>query len=61
MAHVYEPKDLSMKTRLFVVKASVIASIGGLLFGYDVGVIAAALDQLQTQVREILALLQCHF
>ena len=50
MLNAFQPPPLSKDTFYFVIKASVIASIGGLLFGYDVGVIAAAIDQLQSAV-----------
>jgi len=42
--------SLPPKTACFAVKAGFIASIGGLLFGYDLGVIAGALDQLDDKV-----------
>ena len=42
---------LNLKRRrhlnLFLIKVSVIVGSGGLIFGYDIGVIAGTLDQLQ--------------
>lgn len=36
---------------MFAVKAAIIASTGGLLFGYDIGVVAGALPELAHDMR----------
>lgn len=41
---------LSRSSKLFVARAAVIASIGGLLFGYDIGVVEGALPQLRDEM-----------
>lgn len=45
LRHALEPPT-STRTKVFAVKAAMVASIGGLLFGYDIGVIAGALEVL---------------
>lgn len=45
-----EWRQLSGHSKKFAVKAAIIASIGGLLFGYDVGVVEGALPQLTREM-----------
>ncbi len=42
--------DLSQRTRTFVVRAGLIASLGGLAFGYDLGNVAGALPLLEKEM-----------
>lgn len=46
----HEWGQLSGRSKKFAAKAAVIASIGGLLFGYDVGVVEGALPQLKDEM-----------
>jgi MFS transporter, SP family, solute carrier family 2 (facilitated glucose transporter), member 12 len=41
----------NLQAKLFAVRAACIASLGGLLFGFDVGVIAGALPQLAAEMQ----------
>ncbi|CAM9359074.1 unnamed protein product [Ascophyllum nodosum] len=41
---------LSGSAKLFAAKAAIIASIGGLLFGYDIGIVEGALPQLRADM-----------
>lgn len=64
MAHVQPPsteaggrsglllewKLLSRSAKFFAVRAAMVASIGGLLFGYDIGVVEGALPQLREEM-----------
>lgn len=45
-----EWRQLSGRSKKFAAKAAIIASIGGLLFGYDVGVVEGALPQLTREM-----------
>lgn len=45
-----EWRQLSGGSKRFAAKAAIIASIGGLLFGYDVGVVEGALPQLTREM-----------
>lgn len=47
---VHEWRLLSRSAKIFSAKAAVIASIGGLLFGYDIGVVEGALPQLRDEM-----------
>lgn len=41
---------LSRSSKAFAVRAAIIASIGGLLFGYDIGVVEGALPELTVEM-----------
>ena len=52
---LHDWRFLSRSSKLFAARAAVIASIGGLLFGYDIGVVEGALPQLRDEMHLTLA------
>lgn len=41
---------LNLSAKLFAIRVAIIASTGGLLFGYDIGVVEGALPQLRDEM-----------
>lgn len=50
MSLLHEYRLLNPKAKVFAARASIIASIGGLLFGYDIGVVEGALPLLRNDM-----------